>query len=168
MTRKNDREHPVPRESARNRALLGTAIGLCLAVRSASSGQSAEIQNFTVRPEPGSVLLTWTRPPITTLSRLVIRFRVDGPAPESLFAGLPLFDARTSPGAMYGTRHSCLSPLHAYSYTAFALDAGGVVRASATAVATPLPLQLPATVRNLRRMDVASVPVTVPTAQGER
>lgn len=168
MTRKNDWVHPVRREPAHNRALLGTAIGLCLAIRSASSGQSVEIQNFTVRPEPGSVLLTWTRPPVTTFSRLVIRFRVDGPAPESLFAGFPLFDARTSPGAIYGTRHSCLSPHHAYSYTAFALDARGVVRASATAVATPLPLQVPATVRNLRRADVADVSVAVPAARGER
>jgi len=152
----------------RNHAWLGTAIGLCLAVRSASSGEVAEIQNFTVRPESGSVLLTWTLPPVTTFSRLVIRFRVDGSAPETLFAGFPLFDAQTPPGAMYGTRHSRLSPRHTYSYRAFALDAQGVVRASATAVATPLPVQLPATVQNLRRTDSTSVPVAVPTVQGER
>jgi len=162
MRRNDDPPKTAQRDSAHKRVLLGTAIGLCLAVQPVEAGRAPEIQDFTVRPELGGVLLTWTMPPVATCSRLVIRFRVDGPAPESPLAGTPLFDARTPPGAMYGTRHSILSPQHAYSYAAFALDAWGVVRASATAVATPLPVQLPGTVQNLRRVDVTAAAGSTP------
>lgn len=168
MRRHDDPPKTTQREFARGRALLSTAIGLCLAVRPVEAGRALEIQDFRVQPESGSVLLTWTLPLVTTFSRVVIRFRVDGPAPESPFAGLLLFDARTPPGAMYATRHSRLSPLHAYAYTAFALDAAGVVRASATAVATPLPMQLPATVQNLRRVDVTADAAAAPTTNDHR
>ena len=134
----------------RNHALLGSAIGLCLALPPVEAGQAPRILDFKARPESGAVLLTWTLPPITMFSRLVIRFQVDGPAPSSPDAGSPLLDEPTLPGAMYGRRHANLSPQHTYSYAAFALDAFGVVRASTTAVARPSTLRPPGPVQNLR------------------
>jgi hypothetical protein len=150
MTRKHNRKGSSQRDSARSRALLGTAIGLCLAVPPVEAGPASRILDFTARAEGGAVLLTWTLPPITTFSRLVIRFQVDGPAPSSPHAGSPLLDEPTLPGAMYGRRHTNLSPQHTYSYAAFALDASGVVRASTTAVSSPSTLRPPGTVQNLR------------------
>jgi hypothetical protein len=157
MTRTNDRPGTPRRDAAHRRAFCVTAIGLCLTLPSTGIAEAPGIQLFRAHPEPGSVLLTWTLPPVTTFSRIVIRYRIDGPAPLSPTDGTPLFDEQTPPGAMYGKRHRDLSPQHIYSYAAFALDAFGVVRASTAVVGTPLPLPLPATVQNLRRADARGV-----------
>ena len=168
MTRKHDRTGTSQRDSARTRALLGTAIGLCLAVQPVKAGHTPEIQDFTARRENGAVLLTWTLPPVTTFSRLVIRFQVDGPAPSSPAAGSLLLDEPTPPGAMYGRRHANLSPQHTYAYTAFVLDAFGVVRGSTTAVSTPSRLRPPGTVQNLRWAIREDNRPTAPAAGSER
>jgi hypothetical protein len=165
MTRNDDRPGAPQPQQARHRALLATAIGLCLSVPPGVAGEVAGIQRFHVHPESGSVLLTWRLPSVTTFSRLVIRYRIDGPAPFSPDEGFPLFDERTPPGAMYGQRHTGLSPQHVYSYAAFGVDASGVVRASTTAVGTPLAWQLPATVQNLRRTDTGGTPDAPSAAQ---
>jgi hypothetical protein len=168
MTRNDDQPATAQRDSARKLALLSTAIGLCLAVPPGAAGEVPGIQRFTARPEVGAVLLTWTLPPATTFSRVVIRFQADGPAPSSPSAGSPLYDEPTLPGAMYGSRHSGLSPQRTYAYAAFGLDASGVVRASTTAVSTPLSLQPPGTVQNLRRVDRAGAPRAASTSQSGR
>jgi hypothetical protein len=165
MTRNGDRSETAQRESARKLAMLSTAIGLCLAVPVGAAVEPTGVQHLAARPEAGAVLLTWTVPRITTYSRVVIRFQADGPAPSSPSAGSPLFDEPTLPGAMYGTRHSGLSPRHTYSYAVFALDPFGVVRASTTAVSTPLPLEPPGTVKNVRRVDLGGAPCATPAVE---
>ncbi len=155
MTRQADRLETASRESNRWRTVLGTAIGLCLALRPAASKPAPQILDFTARPTLGAILLTWTLPPVTQFSRLVIRYREDGRVPASPSEGFSLYDAVAPPGAMYVTHHSGLSPDHTYAYAAFAVDDSGAVRESATAIGVPLSDRPPETVRNLRRVDLA-------------
>jgi len=157
MTRNDERSDAAPREGTCARALIGTAIGLCLAIRPAVSQQALEtheIQQFTAHPTLGAMRLTWTVPPASTFTRLMIRYRVDGQPPSSPSDGFPLFDAATPAGAMYATHHSGLSPRHRYAYAAFAIDDAGVVRETQTALGVPLATQPPGTVQNLRRVDL--------------
>jgi hypothetical protein len=166
MARNIDRLEATPRESSRVRALIGTAIGLCLAVRPATS-KPAPLLDFAARPTEGAMQLTWTVPPVASFSRLVIRYRIDGRAPASPSEGLALYDAPTPPGATYVTHHSGLSPRHTYTYAAFELDDSGAVRASTTAVGVPLATQPPETVQNLRRVDLSGA-ACGPTAGAQR
>jgi hypothetical protein len=158
MTCNNDRPGTAQGESVR--------IGLCLAAPRSAAREAPGIQRFSAQSEIGAVLLTLTltQPPVTTFSRLVIRFRADGRAPSSPADGSPLFDEPALPGAMYGNRHSGLSPEHTYVYAAFVLDALGVVRVSTTAVGRPLAMQPPAIVQGLRRDDAGCAPQAASSA----
>jgi len=153
MTRTADRLETAPRASNRLRTLMGTAIGLCLAIRPAGAKTPPQILDFAARPTLGAILLTWSIPPATNVSRLVIRFRDDGQIPSSPSEGFSLYDAAAPSGALYATHHSGLSPDHTYAYAAFALDDKGAVRGSTAAIAVPLSNRPPETVRNLRRVD---------------
>jgi hypothetical protein len=154
MTRTADRLETASRESSRLRTVLGTAIGLCLAIRPAASKPAPQILDFAARPTHGAILLTWSLPPTTNFQRLVIRFRDDGQIPASLSDGFSLYDSVAPPGALYATHHSGLSPEHTYAYAAFALDDTGAVRESVAVIAVPLSNRPPGTVRNLRRVDL--------------
>ena len=168
MPVKQNRFRLTQPESTPSRVAIGTVIGLCLAARPGSAAQTAKLERFTARPRAGAVILTWAVPPVTDVARVVIRFHVDGPAPTSPALGLPLYDEPTPPGTVYGTRHARLSPRHAYAYAAFGLDAAGNVISSSTASGTPLALEPPATVQNLRRADVAPSNGPPTSARGQR
>jgi|KBSSwiStaDraftv2_1062776.scaffolds.fasta_scaffold03664_5 hypothetical protein len=157
MTTKPNRLKLTQLESVPSRVAIGTVIGLCLAARPASAdqaAQTAQIERFTARPREGALVLTWVVPPATDISRVVIRYRVDGPPPGTVDAGMPLYDEATPPGTVCGTRHSRLSPRHAYAYSAFGLNTEGRIVSTTFAVGTPLAVVPPDTVRNLRRADV--------------
>jgi hypothetical protein len=155
-------------ESVPSRVAIGTVIGLCLAARPDSADQTAQIERFTARPREGALVLTWVVPPATDITRIVIRYRVDGPPPGTVDAGMPLYDEATPPGTVCGTRHSRLSPRHAYAYSAFGLNAAGGVVSTTFAVGTPLAVVPPDTVKNLRRADVGGEVAASPGARSGR
>jgi hypothetical protein len=156
MTKTPNRLRLTQFDSVPSRVAIGTVIGLCLAARPGSAGETAQIERFTARPREGALVLTWVVPPVTEVTRVVIRYRVDGPPPGTVDAGMPLYDEATPSGTVCGTRHSRLSPRHAYAYAAFGLNAEGGIVSTTFAVGTPLAVQPPATVQNLRRADVAA------------
>src|SRR5262245_2554554 len=141
-----------PTIPSRRRTLIGAAIGLCVTMPPTAAEETNRTPKLTVTPGEGSLLLIWEVPPEASLKRLVVRYRIDGPAPMSLTDGRVLFDVPATPGTtVYKARHSRLSSEHTYAYAAFGLDASGAVCESTEGMGIPLAVEPPMPVTDLRR-----------------
>jgi hypothetical protein len=108
---------------------------------------------FTATGTTSQVTLNWTNSSSADFGKTIIRYRTDGKFPVSPVDGFAVVTKTGAPGAADTFVHTGLTTGTTYSYSAFAVDAAGIVGNSATASATAQDTSAPAAVQNLRRND---------------
>jgi len=95
------------------------------------------IETFRVEPTALGMSITCAVGDSPEFSRLVIRYRADGAAPESPRDGSPLLDVPVTPGTLFRGSHHPRFRGFDFIYTVFGLDERGAIRARATTLGSP-------------------------------